>query len=329
LADAGMGAWLAALLAAIAMAALVCVLFYPLLVRPSLARQRSAVFEALLRGEAAAEALRPTRNIRRVQDHALRAVANRDKPKRVLEIKRQMAAAGLDWSVSRYAVWCALVAALVWSAALALGQSFAPATLAAAAAGWFLPKKALAALAERRKLKFLDAFAAAVDMIVRGARSGLALMDCLAMVAADAEDPVRREFETLLSQLRGGIPLPAAVERLSAVMPAPEVRFFALIMTIQNQTGGNLTEALGNLSAVLRDRQRLAIKVRVASAEARISAIIIASLPFCVIGATAAIAPAYIAFLWTDEAGQNLAAFCAVWLALGILVIRRMARIQP
>jgi tight adherence protein B len=100
-------------------------------------------------------------------------------------------------------------------------------------------------------------------------------------------------------------------------------------MAIQSQTGGNLTVALGNLAGVLRDRQKLAVKVRIASAEARVSAMIIAALPFGVIGATAMIAPDYIAMLWKDPSGRKLATACAVWLALGVVVIRRMARIEP
>lgn len=321
-------AHLAALLASVGAAAFICALFYPRLARPPLSRQRSAVFEALLRGEAAMEALRPTRNIRRAQEFALQTVAQHDRPNRELIIRRRIAAAGLDWPVSRYAVCCGLLAVAVF-AALAPWLPLIAATAAASAAAWFVPKWCLVSLADRRRRKFLAAFAAAVDMIVRGAKSGLSLMDCLAIVAADADAPVRQEFEAILSQLRAGVPLKTAVETLSGIMPAAEVRFFALIMSIQSQTGGNLTTALGNLAGVLRDRQKLAIKVRIASAEARISALIIAALPFGVIGATAIFAPDYIAMLWRDEAGRKLAAFCAVWLGLGIVVIRNMARIEP
>jgi tight adherence protein B len=214
-------------------------------------------------------------------------------------------------------------------AALAPLLAFTVATGVAIVAAWLIPKWCLAFLANRRRLKFLAAFGAAVDMIVRGAKSGLSLMDCLAIVATDADEPVRREFEAILSQMRAGVPLKAAMEKLSAIMPAAEVRFFVLIMSIQSQTGGNLTTALGNLAGVLRDRQKLAVKVRIASAEARVSALIIAALPFGVIAATAMFAPDYIAMLWKDEAGRRLAAICAGWLALGIVVIRHMARIEP
>jgi tight adherence protein B len=319
---------LATLLASVGAAAFICALFYPRLARPRLSEQRSAVFEALLRGETALEAIRPTRSIRRAQESALQTVAQHRRPSRELIIRRQMAAAGLDWPVWRYATCCFLLAAAVF-AALALWLPLTIATAAAIAAAWFIPKWCLAFLADRRRRTFLAAFGAAVDMIVRGAKSGLSLMDCLAIVATDAEEPVRQEFDAILSQLRAGVPLKTAMEKLGGVMPAAEVRFFVLIMSIQSQTGGNLTTALGNLAGVLRDRQKLAVKVRIASAEARVSALIIAALPFGVIAATAMFAPDYIAMLWRDEAGRRLAGICAVWLGLGIVVIRHMARIEP
>jgi tight adherence protein B len=321
-------AYLAAPLAWIGAAAFVCALFYPSLAPPPLTRQRSAVFEALLRGVAATDAMRLTRNVRRAQETALQTLAGERRPARDLIIRRQLAAAGLNWTVARFTA-CRAALAMAVFAVVAPFVPLAAATLIGAAAARFVPKWCLAALAERRRHKFLAAFAAAVEMIVRGAKSGLSLMDCLAIVATDAEEPVRQEFEAILSQLRAGVPLTAAVERLSGAMPAPEVRFFALIMAIQSQTGGNLTVALGNLAGVLRDRQKLAVKVRIASAEARISAMIIAALPFGVIGATAMIAPDYIAMLWKDPSGRKLAGACAVWLALGIVVIRRMAKIEP
>ena len=319
---------LAAFFASIGAAAFICALFYPRLARPHLSEQRSAVFEALLRGETAAEAIRPTRSIRRAQEFALRSVARQGRPSRERVIQRQIAAAGLNWPISRYALCCLLLAIAVF-AALAPWLPFSLTTGVAMAAAWFAPKWCLAMLAARRRRKFLAAFGPAVDMIVRGAKSGLSLMDCLAIVATDAEEPVRWEFEAILSQLRAGVPLKAVMEKLSGIMPAAEVRFFVLIMSIQSQTGGNLTTALGNLTGVLRDRQKLAVKVRIASAEARVSALIIAVLPFAVIAATATFAPDYIAMLWQDEAGRRLAAICAAWLGLGIVVIRRMARIEP
>ena len=202
------------------------------------------------------------------------------------------------------------------------------AALSGALAGWLGPLRYLAYRAERRKQAFLKSFPGAIDMIVRGAKSGLSLMDCLAMAAADAETPVRGEFRTILAQLGAGVPLPAAMERLACAVPAPEVRFFVMVMSAQTQTGGSLTGALANLASVLRQRERIAMKIRIASAEGRLSAAIIGTLPVVVAGGAAVLAPDYISFLWTDEGGRRVALFCLFWLALGVYALLRMSRIE-
>jgi tight adherence protein B len=183
------------------------------------------VFEALLKGSEAGEALRPTRNIRRAQQYALEAVSNSASASRAAILQRQIAAAGLSWTVGRFLMICLAAGAAVFAPLAMLGIPLAIATPAGIAAAWMLPRRLLTFFADRRKRCFLDAFGAAVDMIVRGAKSGLSLMDCLAIVAGDAEEPVRSEFEAMLSQLRAGVPMAVAMDKLSAVMPVPEVRF--------------------------------------------------------------------------------------------------------
>jgi tight adherence protein B len=193
---------------------------------------------------------------------------------------------------------------------------------------WYLPQRWLSYLAERRRQKFIADFPAAIDMIVRGIRSGHSITDCLNVVASDAAPPIAKEFNVVVAQLRAGVPLGEAMERLNAAMPVTELRFFTTVMAMQNQIGGNLSETLGNLSKMLRDRQRLAMKVRTASAEVKASAIAVGSLPFIVAAATSMLSPDYISVLWTDEAGHRVVFLTLAWLCLGILVLRRMARIE-
>ncbi|WP_088360701.1 MULTISPECIES: type II secretion system F family protein [Rhodomicrobium] len=318
----------AALLAAISAAAVVCGAFFAVLFPAALGDQRSAVFEALLKSRST-EAVPVTRPTRRAQATALRSIALRRRADRASRLQAQIAAAGLSWTAGQYLGLCAIVGGVVLYTGLALQSGPATALTGALIAAVLLPQRYLDYRAERRKQAFLTAFAAAVDMILRGVKSGLPLIDCLAIAAADADDPVRHEFAAILAQLKAGVPLPAAAEKLAAAMPAAEIRFFVAILSVQSQSGGNLSEPLANLSRVLRDRQRLAAKVRIASAEMRTSAMVIGALPFLVIAATAIFAPAYISMLWSNEAGRRVAAFCAVWLLLGILVLRRMARIEP
>lgn len=325
--ESGLAVILAPLLAAIGGAGAIFALFYPLLFRPSFSGRRNTAFEVLLRGAASASPA-ATRAAKRAQETALKSVAQQKSAARAPLIESQLAAAGLNWTVRRYVTASLAIGFGVFCAAVSAGLAPALAFACAGLAAWLPPQRYLAMRANRRRRTFLSAFAPAVDMIVRGAKAGLSVMDCLGLVASDAEEPVRSEFEAILAQLKAGLPLSAALDKLAAAMPAPEVRFFTLVMSMQSQTGGNLTEALGNLSAVLRDRERIASKVRIASSEARASAVIIGALPFAVIAATAALAPDYVAIFWRDETGRAIALFCAVWLFTGILAIRWMARIE-
>ncbi len=126
----------------------------------------------------------------------------------------------------------------------------------------------LARMTKRRQNKFTNEFANAIDVIVRGVKSGLPLNECLGIIARESPSPVREEFSDLVEQTRVGIPLAECFDRMMQRVPLPEVKFFAIVIGIQSQAGGNLSEALGNLSGVLRDRKRLAMKVKAMSAEA-------------------------------------------------------------
>ena len=130
--------------------------------------------------------------------------------------------------------------------------------LVAFACGFGLPRWVVSRMTKRRQAKFLSEFANAIDIIVRGIKSGLPLADCLQIIATESPEPVRGEFIDLVEQQRVGVPLSRAFERMYERMPLQEVNFFAIVIAIQAQTGGNLAEALGNLSQVLRDRYRLA-----------------------------------------------------------------------
>lgn len=319
--------FLAPVLAALSAAAFICAAFYPLIIRSPYSGRRSAVFQALLK-DRPDTALPATRTIRRAHEAALKSLVQQGKPSRMSRLERQLAAAGLKIPKHAYVMICFIVGSIIFSIAKFAGLGMSATLIAVILGAWAIPQRYLAFLASRRRLAFLKAFAPAVDMIVRGVKSGLSLMDCLAIVASDAAAPVQQEFESIVAQLKAGVSLPAAMEKLAAIMPAPEVRFFVMIMSAQSQSGGNLTTALGNLSGVLRDREKIAAKTKIASAEGRSSALIIGALPFVVIGATAAFAPHYISFLWSDDAGRRVAFFCLVWLVCGILVLSRMARIE-
>jgi tight adherence protein B len=322
------GALLAAsVLAGIAAAALVCAVFFPLLLPAPASRGRAPA--AMLERAGGRAAAQTTRGARRAQSIALRLVAEERRMRSMTRLSQKLDHAGLSWPSWIYAGFAAALGAFVFVAGLVIGLSLGASLSAALVIAVVVPSSALDGMIRRRQRRFLVGFAAAMDMIVRGARSGLSLPDCLGMVASDAAPPIRREFAPLVAQLRAGVALASAVEKLAARMPIPEVRFFAIVLSIQSQTGGNFTEALANLAGVLRERERLAAKVRTASAEVKASAITIGVLPFVVAGATALLAPDHLAPLWQEEAGRRIAGLSLMWLLLGVAVLRRMARIEP
>jgi len=316
----------ACFLAGVSAAAFVAALFYPLLA----GTQATAKGRTLARmlGGAGRPAIETTRSAKRAQAIALRLVAEERRMKQTTRLSEKLAFAGLGWSSRRYVAAAAGLGVCVFLAGLLLrvppGANLSAAMVIAAV----LPSQGLAFLARRRQKRFLAGLSGAIDIIVRGARSGLSLPDCLAMVASDAAPAVRREFAPVIAQLRAGVPLSSAIDRLAARMPVPELRFFALVVAIQSQTGGNFTDTLANLATVLRERERLAAKVRIASAEVKTSAITIGAMPFVVVGATAFLTPDYIAMLWQEEAGRRLIGIAALWMMAGIAVLRRMARIE-
>jgi tight adherence protein B len=187
-----------------------------------------------------------------------------------------------------------------------------------------LPRWVLTFLKARREKKFTADFANAIDVIVRSVKSGLPTSDALRIVAQEFRDPVAGEFKSLTEGMKVGLTLEQALKRMYDSMPTSEVGFFSIVMTIQQKTGGNLSEALGNLAAVLRDRKRLQGKIKAMSSEAKASAMIIGSLPPVVGGIVYLTTPAYIALLFTEPMGRVMLAGCAIWMGLGIMVMRQM-----
>ncbi len=190
--------------------------------------------------------------------------------------------------------------------------------------GFAAPRWALGFLRKRRQKKFIEEFANAVDAIVRGIRSGLPLNDTLRMVASETPEPVRSEFARIVEGLQMGLSMTDAVERLYQNMPLAETNFFAIVVSIQSQAGGNLGEALSNLSRVLRERKRMKGKIQAMAMEAKASGFIIGALPFIVGVLVYLTSPAYIAILFTTTTGNIVLACAAIWMSIGIVVMRNM-----
>jgi tight adherence protein B len=203
-------------------------------------------------------------------------------------------------------------------------MSLVVSALAAFGAAFGVPRWVLNFLRARREKRFTGDFASAIDVIVRSVRSGLPTSDALRIVASEFRDPVGGEFKRLVESMKVGVTLEQALKRMFESMPTTEVSFFAIVMTIQQKSGGNLSEALGNLAAVLRDRKRLQGKIKAMSSEAKASAMIIGSLPPGVMLLVYVTTPAYMSLLFTERAGNLMLVGCVLWMSLGIFVMKKM-----
>jgi tight adherence protein B len=197
-----------------------------------------------------------------------------------------------------------------------------PGALVAGALG--LPRWFIAFKRSRRVKAFLEEFPNALDVMVRSVKSGLPLHDGVRLIAAESPEPVRTEFRRIVEGQQLGMPLPEAALRMQDTMPCPEAGFFGIVIQIQSQAGGNLSEALGNLSKVLRDRKKMKAKVQALSMEAKASAAIIGALPFIVAFLVYLSSPGYIMPLFTTSTGHLILIVSAIWMSMGIFVMRKM-----
>ncbi len=247
--------------------------------------------------------------------------AKKEKP----TMRRRLEQAGFPKTDPKsFWILCAIVALLTAGVAILLHQKPLVIMMAVFVVGLGLPRWVLGFLTARRKKLFTENFASAIDVIVRSVKTGLPTNEALRIVAREAPNPVGTEFHNLVESLKVGVTMEQGLKRMMESMPTAEVGFFAIVMTIQGKSGGNLSEALGNLAAVLRDRKRLRGKIKAMSSEAKASAMIIGSLPVIVMGIVYLTTPAYIMKLFTEKAGNLMLAACVIWMSVGITVMRKM-----
>ncbi len=257
-------------------------------------------------------------------EETLKELDARRKANRRLPLAVRISQAGLTWSKNQFFLISAGLGVAAFLLFFTIGTGLLPALGVGFAAAFGLPFWILAFLKKRREAKFLNAFPDAVDVIVRGIKTGLPLMDCLKIIVTDSQEPVKSEFRTIVESQAIGMPLGDACVKLYERMPVPEANFFGIVILIQQKAGGNLSEALGNLSRVLRDRKRMKAKIQSMSMEAKASGAIIAALPPAVMTLVYLSSPDYISLLFTEQLGHLLLAGSAVWMLIGVLVMRKM-----
>jgi tight adherence protein B len=269
-------------------------------------------------------ASRAVRTRREQVESSLKEIENRNKRTKSPPLSARLTQAGVSWSQKQCVIGSAILGLAVAVIVFVLDAGPLAALGLGFAAGAGLPRWALSYLKRRREAKFLDRFPDAIDVVVRGIKSGLPLGDSLRVIATDSPEPIRTEFRNILETQSVGLTLGEACAKLFERMPLAEANFFAIVIAIQQKSGGNLSEALGNLSKVLRERKKMKGKIKAMSTEATASAAIIGALPICVMAVVYLTSPDYITLLWTARLGQMMLAASAVWMSIGVFVMKKM-----
>lgn len=281
-----------------------------------------------VRAQAAANAKRAaaanTPEARRKQILLQLQEVDRRERKARMTMAAKLKQAGLSLSVRTFAI-ISVVAGLVGALlAFVLGAHIIIVLGVGVAAGLGLPRWIVGMKAKARMKKFSLAFADAIDILVRGIKTGLPVHDCFKIIARESPEPLAGEFRTLVEGMGVGLTLAQALDKMYERMPTPELKFFAIVIAIQQKSGGNLAEALGNLTTVLRARRMMGEKIKALSSEAIASAGIIASLPPAVMILVMLTNPSYMLLMFTDIRGQVMLMGAALWMAIGVFVMKRM-----
>ena len=311
-------------LAALAVGGVVYVFIYPHLSGEVVVERRR---ESVAKPERATRAVaaRTGPKVRREQvEGTLKELEQRQKKAKSPPLSVQISQAGLSWTKNQFLMISAVLGIVGFLAGF-FGGLGAPTALGIGfATGLGLPRWIVRFLKKRREARFISVLPDAVDVIVRGIKAGLPLLDCIKMIASESAEPVRTEFRTIVETQTIGIPLGDACAKLFERMPLPEANFFGIVISIQQKAGGNLAEALGNLSRVLRERKKMRGKIKALSTEAKASASIIGALPLAVMAIVYITSPNYIELLWLEPLGRMMLAASAAWMTIGVFVMKKM-----
>jgi len=279
---------------------------------------RDRVAEAAKRRKSVQDSLKELDERQKTNDRVVR------KP----PLKVQIRQAGMGVTIERFYLYSAACGLALTMLVYMAGAPLLVVPGALLVGGLGLPRWFVSFRRNRRVKAFLNEFPNALDIIVRAVKSGLPLNDGVRLIATEAPEPVRGEFRRIVDSQQMGLSIPEATMRMPETMPCSEAAFFGIVIQIQSQAGGNLSEALGNLSRVLRDRKKMKAKVSALSMEARASAVIIGSLPFIIAFLVYLTSPTYIIPLFTTSTGHLILGISGVWMSIGILVMRKMMNFE-
>lgn len=310
-------------LATLAAGGVAYALFYPLLSGQARAEKRRKEFAAPVAARMVDREAQAKQKRGQIAQ-SLKEIENRENARSKVSLETRLLQAGLSWNRRRYYIVSTISAVITGIVLLILTGNLVFLAVGLFIGGFGLPSWFLSRARTKRLKKFGIEFPNAIDVIVRGIKSGLPLNDCLRIVASEAAEPVGAEFRLIIESQALGLPLTDASAKLFERMPCAEANFFGIVLAIQQKTGGNLSETLGNLSRVLRERRKMRDKIQAVSVEAKASAAIIGALPPTVAILVYLTSPKYIELLWLTQTGKVALVACGIWMLIGIMIMRKM-----
>lgn len=260
-----------------------------------------------------------------------RALAELDTLKRrqgLSFLKRLLLSTGANRSLARHVIATLTVGLVAFALLILMGLLPVLAMFLAIAIGIALPILYLLRLSRQRMRVFADELPGALDLIVRGIRAGLPLLECFQMVVEEWDEPLRSEFQRVTNDMDMGLSIRDALVRFADRVPVFEVRLFSIVIALQAQSGGNLSEVLSGLADMLREKGKLQAKIRSMTSESRTSALIIGAIPVLLIAAISLLAPEFLRPLFEYRLGNIILMLCGVWMFAGFIFMRAMMRVE-
>lgn len=304
----------------LAVAAVMYAFVYPYLSGDAKAQKRAAALVAPVDRSVATKGIDPAKRRKLIAD----SLKDIEKSKKRATLEQKILQAGFTISRTNFMIFSGVFGVLVGVLLFVVNGDPIIAAGGALVAAVGAPNWFLSFARQRRMGKFIENFPGALDIIIRGIKAGLPVADCFRVIANEAPEPVRSEFRRIVENQALGLSAGEATDRFAERIPVPEASFFAIVINIQQKSGGNLSETLQNLANVLRDRKKMKAKVKAVSSEAKSSAGIIGSLPFLVGGAVYFMAPSYMIVLFTTSTGKAILGACLLWMLVGVAIMRKM-----
>jgi tight adherence protein B len=243
-------------------------------------------------------------------------------------LRQRLEQTGKDISLGKYAAICMGIIGLVTFLLMLRGAPFILSLMLGLFMGIGVPHFVIGKMIKRRLNKFNSNFPDAIELMVRGLRSGLPITETLGIVASEIPGPVGVEFRMVADKMKIGRTMEAALQETADRLGTPEFQFFVITLAIQRETGGNLAETLSNLADVLRKRAQMKLKIRAMSSESKASAYIVGSLPFIVFGLVYMINPHYMGGFFTDQRLMVAGMGGMVWMGIGAAIMAKMVNFE-